>query len=196
LESELFGYSRGAFTGAMQPKMGRVQAADGGTLFLDEVGELPAALQAKLLRFLQEGEVQRLGSNEVAKVDVRVVAATNVDLVHASSDRNKPFRQDLYYRLAVFPIALPPLRERAEDVLTLASHFLTTLCNADRVALKHLDAAVQRRLLQHPWPGNVRELQHTIERAFILSQNESVLTLEHLPSLSSSPNSQGILNFS
>ncbi|MCU1312088.1 MAG: sigma-54 dependent DNA-binding response regulator [Candidatus Angelobacter sp.] len=195
LESELFGYSRGAFTGAVQPKMGRVQSADGGTLFLDEVGELPLALQAKLLRFLQEGEVQRLGSNEVVKVDCRVVAATNVDLAHPASDKNKPFRQDLYYRLAVFPIELPPLRERGEDILTLASHFLAALCKGDSVPLKTLDTAVKERLLRYAWPGNVRELQHCVERAFILSQNKSILSLEHLPSLISVDVSQSLLKF-
>jgi transcriptional regulator with GAF, ATPase, and Fis domain len=195
LESELFGYSRGAFTGAVQPKLGRVQSADGGTLFLDEVGELPLALQAKLLRFLQEGEVQRLGSNDVVKVDVRVVAATNVDLAHPASDKNKPFRQDLYYRLAVFPIELPPLRERGEDVLALASHFLAALCKGDSVAPKSLDAAVKERLLRHHWPGNVRELQHCVERAFIMAQDKSILKLEHLPLLISANVSQSVLNF-
>jgi DNA-binding NtrC family response regulator len=194
LESELFGYSRGAFTGAVQPKLGRVQSADGGTLFLDEVGELPLALQAKLLRFLQEGEVQRLGSNETLKVDVRVVAATNVDLAHPASDKQKTFRQDLYYRLAVFPIELPPLRERGEDVLALASHFLSAHCKGDSVSPKWMDAHVKERLLRHDWPGNVRELQHCMERAFILSQDKNVLTLEHLPSPIAGSVSQSILN--
>jgi DNA-binding NtrC family response regulator len=195
LESELFGYSRGAFTGAVQPKLGRVQSADGGTLFLDEVGELPLALQAKLLRFLQEGEVQRLGSNEVIKVDVRVVAATNVDLHRPGTDQSKSFRQDLYYRLAVFPIELAPLRDRGEDVLTLAAHFLAELSKGDRVAQKSLDPAVKEKLLKYDWPGNVRELQHCMERAFILAQNKSVLTLQHLPPLVPVNDSQRVLKF-
>jgi DNA-binding NtrC family response regulator len=189
LESELFGYSKGAFTGAMQPKVGRIQSADGGTLFLDEIGELPAALQAKLLRFLQEGEVQRLGSNEMTKVDVRVIAATNADLVPSHSktkSENKSFRQDLYYRLAVFPIELPPLRDRRQDIPALAAHFLAHLCKLENVPAKGIGAAVSDRLLRHDWPGNVRELQHIMERAFILAQHESVITIEHLPALQSS----------
>jgi transcriptional regulator with GAF, ATPase, and Fis domain len=120
-EAELFGYSRGAFTGAMQSRLGRIHVAQGGTLFLDEIGELPLSMQAKLLRFLQNGEVQRLGSSEVYRVDVRVVCATNVRLL--DQVQNKQFRQDLYYRLAVFPIGLPPLRERVEDITILANHF-------------------------------------------------------------------------
>jgi transcriptional regulator with PAS, ATPase and Fis domain len=187
LESELFGYSRGAFTGAMQSKVGRIQSADGGTLFLDEVGELPIALQAKLLRFLQEREIQRLGSNETIKVDVRIVAATHADLLHSSA---KPFRQDLYYRLAVFPVALPALRERQDDVLLLARHFLADICEKDGVPAKEVAPELCAGLLAYPWPGNVRELQHMIERAFILAEDERVLTLKHLPAL----DSQNILN--
>ena len=188
LESELFGYARGAFTGAMQSRAGRIEAANGGTLFLDEIGELPLTLQAKLLRFLQEKEVQRLGSNETLKVDVRIVAATHVNLLHP--DQDKSFRQDLYYRLAVFPVELPPLRDRSEDILLLARHFLSDICEKDGVEHKELDTEACAVLRQYQWPGNVRELQHVIERAFILSQDERFLTLKHLGGL----DSQNILN--
>ena len=188
LEAELFGYTRGAFTGAVQPKEGRIQAAHGGTLFLDEIGELPASLQAKLLRFLQEHEVQRLGSNDLVKVDVRVVAATHVSLARPANDRT--FRSDLYYRLAVFPVELPSLRDRGDDMLLLAREMLTRLCTQDGAAAKRLSQEVCERLASFDWPGNVRELQHVIERAYILSQDESVITLRHLPTL----NSQSILN--
>ncbi len=188
LESELFGYARGAFTGAMQPKMGRIEAANGGTLFLDEIGELPAGLQAKLLRFLQEREVQRLGSNEVTMVDVRIVAATHVNLLQPNPA--KPFRQDLYYRLAVFPVEVPALRDRQDDILLLARHFLADICEKDGVDAKEFSADVAAALTNYEWPGNVRELQHLVERAVILAQDEKVLTLNHLPHL----NSQNILN--
>jgi transcriptional regulator with GAF, ATPase, and Fis domain len=162
LESELFGYVRGAFTGAAQSRLGRIQAANGGTLFLDEIGEMPVALQAKLLRFLESGELQRLGSTETWHADVRVVSATNRDLRQLSAQ--SLFRPDLYYRLCVFPIGLPPLRERGGDVAELALHFLRQLAPAMRLS----DAAMERLAL-YPWPGNVRELRHVIERATILS---------------------------
>jgi DNA-binding NtrC family response regulator len=177
LESELFGYVRGAFTGAMQSKLGRIHAAHGGTLFLDEVAELPLSMQAKLLRFLQEGEVQRLGSPDVFRVDVRVVAATNTQLL----DRVKraEFRQDLYYRLSVFPIQIPTLRDRGDDVIGLATHFLGDLCRHNKVPAKTLHASLRPILLGHSWPGNVRELQHAVERAFILSEDDLTLRPEH-----------------
>ncbi|MCU1287388.1 MAG: putative two component, sigma54 specific, transcriptional regulator [Acidobacteriales bacterium] len=180
MESELFGYSRGAFTGAVQTKVGPIHSADGGTLFLDEIGELPPGVQAKLLRFLQEGEVQRLGSNEIIKVDVRVIAATNVPL---RTPGEKGFREDLYFRLAVFPIELPPLRNRGNDILALADQFLADLCKSERLAPKTLSTAVKKSMMLHHWSGNVRELQHAIERAFILAEDETVLTIEHLPAL-------------
>jgi transcriptional regulator with GAF, ATPase, and Fis domain len=176
-EAELFGYSRGAFTGAMQSRLGRIHVAQGGTLFLDEVGELPLSMQAKLLRFLQNGEVQRLGSSEIYRVDVRVVCATNLRL--ADQVQNKQFRQDLYYRLAVFPIGLPPLRERAEDVGLLSAHFLEKLSAENGMAGKRLTAASLALLEQSRWQGNVRELQHAIERAYILAGNETDLRAEH-----------------
>jgi transcriptional regulator with GAF, ATPase, and Fis domain len=176
-EAELFGYTRGAFTGAVQSRLGRIHVAQGGTLFLDEIGELPLSMQAKLLRFLQNGEVQRLGSSDIYRVDVRVVCATNVSLLeHVQA---KQFRQDLYYRLAIFPLAIPPLRERAEDIGALSGHFLSQLSAENKVPCKHLTTAALEQLQQSRWEGNVRELQHAIERAFILSGNGSVLRVEH-----------------
>jgi DNA-binding NtrC family response regulator len=177
LESELFGYARGAFTGAVQSRLGRIHMAQGGTLFLDEIGDLPLSMQAKLLRFLQNGEVQRLGSSEVYRVDVRVVCATNVSLLEMV--RAKRFRQDLYYRLAVFPIVMPPLRARAEDIPELVRHFLAMLCADMGFAERTVEAEALGALRREPWPGNVRELQHAVERAFILAGNETVLRAEH-----------------
>jgi transcriptional regulator with GAF, ATPase, and Fis domain len=176
LESELFGYSRGAFTGAFQSRLGRIHSAHGGTLFLDEVGGLPLAMQGKLLRFLQEGEIQRLGSPDVFRVDVRVIAATNVDLGRAMAEGR--FIDALYYRLCVFPIELAPLRERTEDILPLATHFLDSLCREDGIPSKSISSELSRTLEAHSWPGNVRELKHVIERAFILSENTPVLSPE------------------
>jgi DNA-binding NtrC family response regulator len=178
LESELFGYSRGAFTGAFQSRLGRIHSAHGGALFLDEVGGLPLSMQGKLLRFLQEGEVQRLGSPDVFRVDVRVIAATNVDLVRALAE--KRFNDALYYRLCVFPIELPPLRKRREDILPLATHFLDSLCGEAAVPCKSIAFEVARTLEAYSWPGNVRELKHVIERAFILSENMPVLRPEYV----------------
>lgn len=174
IEAELFGHVRGAFTGAVQSSLGRIHAAHGGTLFLDEAGELPLNLQAKLLRFLQHGEVQRLGSPDVFRVDVRVIAATNADLIERVS-RNE-FRADLYYRLAVFPIEIPPLRERQDDIVTLAESFLASLAHEARCPIKPLHPATEALLRGHRWPGNVRELQHVIERAFILAEDGDQIT--------------------
>jgi transcriptional regulator with GAF, ATPase, and Fis domain len=178
LEAELFGHVRGAFTGAVQSRLGRIHVAQGGTLFLDEVGELPLSMQAKLLRFLQNGEVQRLGSSDVYRVDVRVICATNVPLLEQV--RAKQFRQDLYYRLAVFPIDLPPLRERIGDVALLAEHFLRGFCAEAGVGLKRLTPAALGALEQRKWNGNVRELQHVLERAFILSGNSNEICAQHV----------------
>jgi len=177
LEAELFGHSRGAFTGAVQTRVGRIHMAHGGTLFLDEIGDLPLSMQAKLLRFLQDGEVQRLGSSEVFRVDVRVICATNVNLLDFVKQRL--FRQDLYYRVAVFPIELPPLRERTEDIGPLAGRFLADLCRKAGVPDKRLSASSIAFLRQAQWPGNVRELQHAVERAFILASEETQLHVEH-----------------
>jgi len=178
LESELFGYSRGAFTGAFQSRLGRIHAAHGGSIFLDEVGGLPLGMQGKLLRFLQEGEVQRLGSPDVFRVDVRVIAATNLDLGRALAERR--FNDALYYRLCVFPIKLPALRERRDDILPLANHFLESFCRNSSVPSKSIALEVGKALEAHSWPGNVRELKHVIERAFILSENSAVLRSEHI----------------
>jgi DNA-binding NtrC family response regulator len=178
LESELFGYVRGAFTGAVQSQLGRIQAASGGTLFLDEIGELPLNLQAKLLRFLEKKEVQRLGGTESIRVDVRVVAATNVDL--GSKTDAGLFREDLYYRLAAFPVELPLLSDRTEDVLPLARHFLTAIAASERRVPQHISQEAARMLRNHDWPGNVRELQHIVERASILAEGRDVIGPEHL----------------
>jgi transcriptional regulator with GAF, ATPase, and Fis domain len=178
LESELFGYARGAFTGAFQSKVGRIHSAHGGSLFLDEVGDLPLSMQAKLLRFLQEGEVQRLGSSDVVRVDVRVIAATNADLTDRV--REKTFREDLYYRLSVFPIELQTLRERPDDIILLSLHFLRGFCQEAAVPEKRISPGAQQVLKQHPWPGNIRELRHVIERAFILSEQSREILPEHI----------------
>jgi transcriptional regulator with GAF, ATPase, and Fis domain len=177
LEAELFGHARGAFTGAVQSRLGRIHVAHGGTLFLDEVGELPLSMQAKLLRFLQDGEVQRLGSSDIFRVDVRMISATNVNLLRCVQE--KQFRQDLYYRLAVFPIELPPLRQRREDIVPLAEHFLGALSRQSCVPVKRISLSAASVLRQHLWPGNVRELQHAVERAFILAGDERQLRASH-----------------
>jgi len=179
LEAELFGHARGAFTGAVQSRLGRIHAAQGGTLFLDEIGELPLGMQAKLLRFLQSGEVQRLGSTDVHRLDVRVICATNVNLGALVEARQ--FRMDLYYRLEVFPVALPPLKERTEDIPKLAEHFLSLLCEESGSPAKRLGGRTLENLKCRAWPGNVRELQHALERAFILSGDEPFLREEHFP---------------
>jgi PAS domain S-box-containing protein len=167
-ESEFFGHVRGAFTGALKDRAGRFELADRGTLFLDEVGEIPLDLQAKLLRVLQEKEFERVGADKTRKVDVRIIAATNRDLAaEAAAGR---FRKDLYYRLSVFPIEIPPLRERREDVVPLAEHFLKLQRRSLGRPYLSLDESQRRRLLAYDWPGNVRELQHVIERAVILSR--------------------------
>lgn len=178
LEAELFGFTRGAFTGAVQSRLGRIHAAHGGTLFLDEVGELPLSMQAKLLRFVQEGEVQRLGSADLFRVDARVIAATNADLLQRV--REKQFREDLYYRLAVFPIDLPALESRPDDILPLARHFLESFCKENSAPVKSIDTEAASILKRHNWPGNVRELQHSIERAFVLSDGNSRIRPEDL----------------
>ena len=173
LESELFGHERGAFTGAITSKKGLFEEADGGTIFLDEVSEMPKDLQSKLLRVLQEREVQRVGATRPRKIDVRVIAASNRDL-GKEVDENK-FRADLYYRLNVVPIPLPPLRDRAGDITYLANHFMALHCARNGVPLKKLDESAITFLEQYSWPGNVRELENEIERAVSLRE-ESTLT--------------------
>ena len=171
LEAELFGYLRGAFTGAVQGRIGKFEAANHGTIFLDEIGDMPFAVQAKLLRVLQEKEVERLGGNERIRLDVRVIAATNVNL----GDRVKEglFRQDLYYRLNVFQIVLPPLREHPGDLPALARHFVAKTCAGENLRARSLDPSALDRLSEHTWPGNVRELENVIEMAVILSGSRS-----------------------
>src|SRR5580692_2969770 len=176
LEAELFGYARGAFTGAVQSYSGRIQAAQGGTLFLDEIGEMPLSLQPKLLRFLEQKELQRLGSAEVVRVDARVVSATNAHLL--SLVREGTFREDLYYRLCGFPIAIPALRDRSEDIAQLAAHFLEKY--AAPLPAPALSIEALRLLQAQPWAGNIRELQNVIERALILSEGHAVIRAEHL----------------
>jgi DNA-binding NtrC family response regulator len=178
LESELFGYARGAFTGAVQAYGGRICSAQGGTLFLDEVGELPLNLQAKLLRFLEQKEVQRLGTADTLHVDVRVVAATNAD-VEQQVEAGK-FRSDLYYRLSAFPLQLPSLAERREDIVPLAEHFLRGLCAVSRRAPLQLTAEAGRVLKARVWSGNVRELQQVMERAAILAEDRTEILPVHL----------------
>jgi len=169
-DSELFGHKKGAFTGAVQDRTGKFELADGGTLFLDEVGELPLVIQAKLLRVLQSGEIQRPGSDRTRRVDVRIVAATNRDLREAIAQGR--FRADLYHRLAVYPLVVPPLRERGRDVLTLAGGFLEE--NQHRLGARNLrlTPAAKSSLMAHHWPGNVRELEHVLSRAALRAFNE------------------------
>ena len=169
LESELFGHEKGAFTGAIAQKIGRFELADKGTLFLDEVGDIPPALQPKLLRVLQEQEFERLGSTRTHKVDVRLVAATHRDLMDMAT--RGQFRSDLYYRLNVFPVMLPPLRERREDVPALVEHFAGICGRRMGREIEHIPAATMTALTSYNWPGNIRELQNLIERAVILSDD-------------------------
>ncbi|HVI07466.1 MAG TPA: sigma 54-interacting transcriptional regulator [Candidatus Binatia bacterium] len=169
LESELFGHERGAFTGAISQKIGRFELADKGTLFLDEVGDIPGALQPKLLRVLQEQEFERLGSTRTHKVDVRLVAATHRNL-HEMVSREQ-FRSDLYYRLNVFPVMLPPLRARRQDIQPLVMHFVEKFCRRMGREVSHVPEDTMTALAGYEWPGNIRELQNLIERAVILSNN-------------------------
>jgi two-component system response regulator AtoC len=165
LESELFGHVKGAFTGAHASKRGLFEEADGGTIFLDEIADTTPTFQAKLLRVLQEGEIKRVGGNQPIKIDVRVISATNKDLVELV--KAKTFRQDLYYRLAVLPFALPPLRERREDIPLLVQHFVAASCKRHRQTVRQVSPDAMRVLTGASWPGNVRELQHYLERAVV-----------------------------
>lgn len=169
LESELFGHEKGAFTGAIAQKIGRFEMADTGTLFLDEVGDIPPALQPKLLRVLQEQEFERLGSGRTHQVDVRLVAATNRNLAELVA-RNE-YRSDLYYRLNVFPITLPPLRARREDIPALVTHFVDVFSRRLGRQIEEIPAETMAAFVSYPWPGNIRELQNLIERAVILADN-------------------------
>ncbi len=179
IEAELFGHVKGAFTGAVNHRIGRFEQAHGGTLFLDEIGELPVDLQAKLLRALQEREIQRLGSNESIKIDVRVIAATNANLL--ALVRAGKFREDLYYRLNVVPIYLPALRERPSDIPLLVNHFVKKVCEAEQLPLKQVSPEVFDRLAAQAWPGNVRQLENTVEQAVILSGDRMSLYASDFP---------------
>ena len=172
LESELFGHEKGSFTGALRQKTGRVEEAHGGTIFLDEIGDLSRPLQAKLLRFLEDGTFTRVGGNQELQVDVRLIAATNRDIVQAI--RNDHFREDLFHRLNVVQFQPPPLRERGKDVLLLAEHFLASYANAMNKHITGISPAAQQKLLAHHWPGNVRELRNVIERAVILEKSTAI----------------------
>jgi DNA-binding NtrC family response regulator len=176
LEAELFGHTRGAFTGAVQSRTGRIEAAHGGTLFLDEIGEMPMALQAKMLRFLECGELQRVGDNETVRVDVRVIAATHQPLQQRAEER--AFRLDLYHRLAVFPVEVPALRTRMEDIGLLAEHFLEQM--GQEMPRKRLSTEAEAKLHEHHWPGNVRELMHVLERGAILSGDRLEIGAEEI----------------
>jgi DNA-binding NtrC family response regulator len=174
IESELFGHEKGAFTGATQQRRGKFELADGGTLFLDEVGDMNPSAQAKVLRVLQENELERVGGAETIKVDVRVVAATNKDLqAEIAAGR---FREDLFYRLAVVPIALPPLRARREDIPSLVEHFLEQVCADNERRQKKIASGALTLIMQHDWPGNVRELKNVVERLAILTGDAEIIT--------------------
>ena len=177
-ESLLFGYKKGAYTGAASDKKGIFEEADGGTIFFDEIANLTPETQAKILRVLQEKEIQPLGSNQIKKVDVRILAATNIDLM--SKVKSGDFREDLYYRLNIIGIHLPPLRDRKEDIPILAESFLKRFCRENKKTIKGMNEKFLRQLMEYNWPGNIRELQNAMLRAVLLSQNE-VLTPEALP---------------
>jgi len=172
LESELFGHRKGAFTGAAFDKVGLFQAADGGTILLDEIGSMPLSLQTKLLRFLQDKEMRRVGCNDTIKVDVRVIAATNEPLELKLKD--KSFREDLYYRVSVIPIQLPPLRDRLDDIPLLVAHFIREIATREGVSPRRVSDTVLRALQAYPWPGNVRELQNALERASALCDGDAI----------------------
>ena len=172
LESELFGHVKGAYTGAVRDRIGRFEEADGGSIFLDEIGELSPLIQVKLLRVLQEREIERVGDSRVRKVDIRIIAATHqdlLDLVHKGH-----YRQDLYYRLKVFPVFMPPLRERKEDIHVLTSHFISTMNKKTGKTIQGLTQEAMRMFMDYPWPGNVRELENAIEHAFVLCNQDQI----------------------
>ncbi|MCB1072920.1 MAG: sigma-54-dependent Fis family transcriptional regulator [Chlamydiia bacterium] len=177
IESEFFGHEKGAFTGALQKRMGRFERADKGTLLLDEVSEIPLALQAKLLRVVQEQEFERVGGTEAIHIDVRLVSTSNREMKEAIHE--KTFRADLYYRLNVIPIYLPPLRERKEDILPLAHHFLVEVCQRDQIPLKIFSKKAEEKLLNYSWPGNIRELRNVIEHGVVMDYS-NIIEEEHL----------------
>ena len=187
LEAELFGHTRGAFTGAINDRAGRFEEADGGTLFLDEIGDMPFDLQAKLLRVLQEREIQRLGSSKTIKVNVRIIAASNLDLLDAVKQRR--FREDLYYRLNVVPIRMPALRDRPGDVALLARHFVAKVCNLEGIEPKEIYNETLAKLAGHDWPGNVRQLENVVERAVVISGVRNFLVPSDFPLGTGAPRS-------
>jgi transcriptional regulator with PAS, ATPase and Fis domain len=178
LETELFGHEKGAFTGAVSQRKGIFELADGGTLFLDEIGEIPPSTQVKLLRVLQDGELQRVGGTNTIKVNVRIVAATNQNL--EGSVQNGGFRQDLYYRLKVFPVMVPPLRERIDDIPALVSHFIEKWSQTAKKSIKEVSSQAMAHLLSYRWPGNVRELENTLQRMIVICKGET-LDVQDLP---------------
>ena len=189
LESELFGHERGAFTDARRAKPGLLEVADGGTLFLDEIGELAFPLQGKVLKVLEDKRVRRVGGTRSQLVDIRIIVATNRDL--AAEAREGSFREDLYYRLAVVPIHLPPLRERGDDILLLAEHFVVALAGEYELPSPELPRALKDRLLTYPWPGNVRQLRNAIERALLLSEGAELRTEDLFVELAPAPAASG-----
>jgi formate hydrogenlyase transcriptional activator len=189
VESELFGHEKGAFTGALQQRIGRFELADGGTIFLDEVSELPLDTQVKLLRVIQEGELERVGSSKLINVNVRVIAATNRNLAEAV--KSGSFRSDLFYRLNVFPIEVPPLRERKSDIPLLVNFFITKFAKKLSKQVQSISKETMERLMNYPWPGNIRELQNVIERAVVLAQGSTIQIDESLLGLSVGSQTQG-----
>jgi DNA-binding NtrC family response regulator len=171
-ETELFGHVKGAFTDARTDRIGRFELADGGTIFLDEIGNVPYRQQAKLLRVLETGEIERIGSSHTKRVDVRVISATNADLQTAVESGQ--FREDLLFRLNTVEIQLPPLRERREDIGPLAAHFLSRYADRYRRAINGFEPAALQAMMQYAWPGNVRELEHTLERAVLMAQGDKI----------------------
>jgi len=194
IESELFGYEKGAFTGALERKKGRFEMADGGTLFLDEIGDLSVSTQVKLLRVLQEKEFEPLGSTETVKLDVRLIAATNKDLEKAIADG--AFREDLFYRLNVFAIFVPPLRERKPDVMLLADHFLQKYVREQGKNIRHISTPAIDLLMSYHWPGNVRELENAIEHAVLVCENSSIQSRHLPPAIQTSEASETVTNAS
>ena len=189
-ESELFGHAKGAFTGAHGPKRGLFQSADGGTLFLDEIGEMPLAVQVKLLRALQEREILVVGSDHPIKVDARIITATNRDLAQAV--KAGTFREDLFYRIQVVPLQVPPLRERRDDVPLLAQHFLERSAKRVNKNLRGITPEAMQKLVRYHWPGNVRELENTIEKAAVMAMND-MITPDLLPTIAVAPTIEGQL---
>lgn len=178
LESELFGHVKGAFTGAHKDRKGRFEEADGGTIFLDEIGELTPYMQIKLLRVLQEREIERVGDSKKIKIDIRIIAATHQNLYELT--RQGKFREDLFYRLKVFPILVPPLRDRREDIPLLIRHFIKKGNQRDHKSIESIDRQGMERLMEYPWPGNIRELENAVEHAFVLCRSNQI-TLDDLP---------------